>query len=533
MFETVREFISGSYAPHGYCLLWDPWLIWTMAIADALIALAYLSIPIVLVTFVRKRRDVAFGGVFWLFALFITACGLTHLVGLWNLWNGAYALEAVIKLITAAVSVLTAIVLWPLLPKAIALPSPARLREANKALRAEIAERERTEAALVQARKMEAMGQLTGGIAHDFNNLLQVVSGSLDLINNRAGGDERIQHLCGTAISAIERGRRLTSQLLSFSRIQRIELRPTRIADILAGLRELLSRTIEPAIMLDFDLGDVLPESVMADPVQLELALLNLAINARDAMPDGGRLAIALSRQRLEGRDDVPDGDYVGITVTDTGTGMTPEVLSRVFEPFFTTKPVGRGSGLGLSMVFGMARQSGGTVTIESEPGQGSTVTIFLRPAEEATKDEDDGRDEGRDEGRTAPRKAAAVDAATVAGLNILVVDDEPIVREVVAEMLTDLGCTVRTAENGERALAMIEREVPSVMLLDFAMPGMNGAEVARAALERWPDLKIVFATGFAQSDAIDAVLGDRAIVLRKPFSPNTLVQALQAAMVA
>ncbi|MBO9377755.1 response regulator [Sphingomonas histidinilytica] len=520
MFETVREFISGSYAPHGYCLLWDPWLVWTMAIADALIALAYLSIPMVLITFVRKRRDVAFGGVFWLFALFITACGLTHLVGLWNLWNGAYALEAVIKLITAAASVVTAIVLWPLLPKAIALPSPARLREANKALRAQIAEREKTEAALVQARKMEAMGQLTGGIAHDFNNLLQVVSGSLDLINNRAGGDERIQHLCGAAISAIERGRRLTSQLLSFSRIQRIELRPTRIADILAGLRELLSRTIEPAITLDFDVDEV-PEAVMADPVQLELALLNLAINARDAMPDGGRLTIALGRQRLEGRDDVLDGDYVGITVADTGTGMTPEVLSRVFEPFFTTKPVGRGSGLGLSMVFGMARQSGGTVTIDSQPGRGSTVTIFLRAAEEA------------DEEEAAPRKAAPADAATIAGLNILVVDDEPIVRQVVAEMLVELGCTVRTAENGERALAMIEREMPSAILLDFAMPGMNGAEVARAALERWPDLKIVFATGFAQSDAIDAVLGDRAIVLRKPFSPNTLVQALQSAMVA
>ncbi|WP_347270067.1 ATP-binding protein [Rhizorhabdus histidinilytica] len=520
MFETVREFISGSYAPHGYCLLWDPWLVWTMAIADALIALAYLSIPMVLITFVRKRRDVAFGGVFWLFALFITACGLTHLVGLWNLWNGAYALEAVIKLITAAASVVTAIVLWPLLPKAIALPSPARLREANKALRAQIAEREKTEAALVQARKMEAMGQLTGGIAHDFNNLLQVVSGSLDLINNRAGGDERIQHLCGAAISAIERGRRLTSQLLSFSRIQRIELRPTRIADILAGLRELLSRTIEPAITLDFDVDEV-PEAVMADPVQLELALLNLAINARDAMPDGGRLTIALGRQRLEGRDDVLDGDYVGISVADTGTGMTPEVLSRVFEPFFTTKPVGRGSGLGLSMVFGMARQSGGTVTIDSQPGRGSTVTIFLRAAEEA------------DEEEAAPRKAAPADAATIAGLNILVVDDEPIVRQVVAEMLVELGCTVRTAENGERALAMIEREMPSAILLDFAMPGMNGAEVARAALERWPDLKIVFATGFAQSDAIDAVLGDRAIVLRKPFSPNTLVQALQSAMVA
>lgn len=518
MFETIREFIGGSYAPHGYCLLWDPWLIWTMAVSDGLIALAYFSIPIALVTFVRRRRDVAFGGFFWLFALFITACGLTHVAALWNLWNGAYAFEAVIKAVTAGVSLLTAIILWPLLPKAIALPSPTRLREANMALRAEIVEREKTEAALVQARKMEAMGQLTGGIAHDFNNLLQVMSGSLDLIQSKTGGDERIQHLCGAAISAVERGRRLTSQLLSFSRIQRIELRPTRIAEILAGLKELLTRTIDPAIALEFDV-DGAPEAVLADPVQLELALLNLAINARDAMPDGGKLTIMLRRRSLEGREDVEDGDYVGISVTDNGVGMTPDVLTRAFEPFFTTKPVGRGSGLGLSMVFGMARQSGGTVTIESLPGKGSEVTIFLRTAKGALAVE------------TLPRQAAPADVKTIAGLKVLVVDDEPIVREVVTDMLTELGCTVLTAENGERALVMIEQENPTALLLDFAMPGMNGAEVARAALARHPDLRIVFATGFAQSDAIDAVLGDRAIVLRKPFSPSTLAHALRSAM--
>ncbi|MES2498015.1 MAG: response regulator [Pseudomonadota bacterium] len=518
MLETIREFITGSYAPHGYCLLWDPWLIWTMAISDALIALAYFSIPVALVVFVRKRRDVAFGGVFWLFALFITACGLTHAAALWNLWNGAYALEALIKLLTAIVSVTTAILLWPLLPKALALPSPARLREANKALRAEILEREKTEAALVQARKMEAMGQLTGGIAHDFNNLLQVISGSLDIINLRSRSDERIQHLSSAAIAAVERGRRLTAQLLTFSRIQRIELRPTHVTEIIAGLKELLARTLDPSIALSFETGDA-PEMVLTDPVQLELALLNLAINARDAMPDGGSLTIRLSRETLENHADVEDGDYVGITVSDSGTGMTPDVLARVFEPFFTTKAVGRGSGLGLSMVFGMARQSGGTVAIESQPGQGSAVTIFLRPAEGAVPTE------------TTPRHASPQAIETIAGLKILVVDDEPIVREVVTQMLVELGCKVMTAENGTEALEIIDREAPTAMLLDFAMPGMNGAEVARTALERHPNLRIVFATGFAQSDAIDAVLGEHAIVLRKPFSPSTLVQALQSAL--
>jgi signal transduction histidine kinase len=518
MFEMFRELASGRYAPHGYCLLWDPWLVWTMAVSDVLIALAYFSIPVALVIFVRRRRDVAFGGIFWLFALFITACGLTHLVALWNLWNGAYELEALVKAVTAAASVLTAILLWPLLPKAVALPSPAKLRATNAALRDEIAQREKAEAALVQSRKMEAMGQLTGGIAHDFNNLLQVIGGSLDLISARSRGDERLQRLSGSALAALERGRRLTSQLLSFSRIQRIELRPVRLDEMLVGLKELLGRTIEPAITLEFRTEDA-PEAVLTDAVQLELALLNLALNARDAMPEGGRLTITVEGVSITGRDDIPDGDYAAISVADTGTGMDEATLSRAFEPFFTTKAIGKGSGLGLSMVFGMARQSGGTVTIGSEMGEGTKVTILLRqvaPAATAGMEE---------------RRATDVHAEGLQGLRVLVVDDEPIVREVVADMLADLGCKVTVADNGRAALELIERDAPTALVLDFAMPDMNGAEVAEAALRLHPTIRIVFATGFAKSDAIEAVLGDRAIVLRKPFSPNSLAQALQAAL--
>ena len=519
MFENLKSWIGTSYAPHGYCLLWDPRLVWTMAISDALIALSYFSIPIALVVFVRRRRDLVFGGIFWLFALFILACGLTHVVALWNLWNGAYAMEAGVKAVTAAVSVLTAVILWPLLPRALALPSPAHLQEANAALRDEMAQREKAENALVQSRKMEAVGQLTGGIAHDFNNLLQVVSGSLDLIAHRAGDDERIQHLAVAALGAVERGRRLTSQLLSFARIQRIELRPIAIAELLGNLRELLARTIDPSIELRFD-GAETAEAVTADPVQLELALLNLALNARDAMPGGGRLSVTLGRRRLAGRDDVEDGDYVGITVRDTGTGMTPDVVARAFEPFFTTKTVGKGSGLGLSMVFGMARQSGGTVEIESAPGNGTAITIYLRRTAAVAPP-----------ATLTPRRPAPGETIDIAGSRILVVDDEPIVREVVADMLADLGCVVQTAENGESALAKLDHVAPDLLLLDFAMPGMNGAEVAEAALARRPGLRIVFATGFAKSEAIEAAVGERAIMLRKPFSPAALVQALQQAL--
>ncbi len=520
MLDAIREFLGGAYAPHGVCLLWQPWLLWTMAASDTVIALSYFSIPIALVTFVRKRRDVAFGGIFWLFALFITACGMTHVAALWNLWNGDYQIEAILKLITATASVLTAILLWPLLPKAIALPSPAHLRAANEALRTEMAEREKAEAALVQSRKMEAIGQLTGGIAHDFNNLLQVVSGNLDLIASRSGDDERIRRLTGTALAAVDRGRRLTSQLLSFSRIQRIELKPIRINDLLTGVKELLTRTIDPSISLSFDTGDA-PDAVLADAVQLELALLNLALNARDAMPNGGALTIAVRSHNLALRDDVEDGDYLGISVTDSGTGIEDEILSRVFEPFFTTKPVGRGSGLGLSMVFGMARQSGGTVTIESTPGQGTSVTIFLRHAAEASPAE------------TTPRSATPGDVERLAGLKILVVDDEPVVRNVVAEILEDLGCTVIIAEDGKQAIPLAASAQPAVILLDFAMPGMNGAEVARNILADRPGTRIVFATGFAESDAIDDAVGQDAIILRKPFSPTSLADALRRALAA
>jgi signal transduction histidine kinase len=518
MWDSIASFLEGVYQPHGFCLLWQPWLLWTMAISDFLIAAAYFSIPIALITFVRKRRDVAFGRIFWLFALFITACGLTHMIALWNLWHGHYQIEAIIKMITAAASIVTAVLLWPLLPRIIALPSPQHLREANDALRAEIAEREKAEAALVQSRKMEAMGQLTGGIAHDFNNLLQVISGSLDLIAGRTGNDERVQRLASAALAAVDSGRRLTSQLLSFSRIQRIELKPVPVSELLAGFKELLARTIAPSVELRFDTGSA-PGGVLADAVQLELALLNLALNARDAMPDGGKLSITLRGERLSGRDDVEDGEYLAISVADTGTGIEAENLERVFEPFFTTKPVGRGSGLGLSMVFGMARQSGGTVTIDSTPGAGTTVTIFLRlaPGARATQ--------------ATPRTAAPLDLEPLAGLKILVVDDEPIVREVVADMLSDMGCTVITAEDGNRALELVRSETPAVVLLDFAMPRMDGAEVARKILADRPDTRIIFATGFARSDAIDAVVGDTAIVLRKPFSPGALADSLRRAI--
>jgi signal transduction histidine kinase len=530
--DMIHSLLTTSYAPHGYCLLWQPSLIWIHAVSDTIIAVSYFSIPLALVAFVHKRRDIAFGGIFWMFALFILACGTTHILSIWNLWHGNYGVEALVKLVTAAASLVTAVLLWPLLPKAIALPSPARLREANDALsvriverdaavaalHAEIVEREKAEAALLQSRKMEAIGQLTGGIAHDFNNLLQIISGSLDLMSGRANDDPRLLRLTSNAIGAVRRGKRLTSQLLAFSRLQRLEIRAIDVPAMIEEMRDLLARSIDPSISLTVTCEEQ-PYKVQADRVQLELALLNLTLNARDAMPNGGKLTISVRNRHLAGQEGVEDGEYLAIAVTDNGIGMSPEIAQRVFEPFFTTKPIGAGSGLGLSMVFGMTRQSGGTVMLDSMLGSGTTVTIYLRRAE------------AQQSSNEADHAIAPLDVEKLAGLTMLVVDDEPDVRDVIATIVRDFGCSVLQARDGQHALQLIEQHRPRLMIVDFAMPGMNGADVARMALARQPGIKVVFATGFSQSDAIAEVMGEDAIILRKPFTAGDLAHALARAI--
>lgn len=518
---------ANGYAPHGYCLLWQPELIWTHVISDALIAAAYFSIPVALVVFVRTRKDVVFGWVFWCFALFILACGSTHIMSIWTLWNSDYGLEALVKLATAAISVATAIALWPLLPKALAIPAPQQLKFANEALaarvserdlaieqlQAEIVERQRAEDRLRQAQKMDAVGQLTGGIAHDFNNLLQVMTGSLDLIRRSAENPERVSRFADNGLQAAERATKLTGQLLAFSRTQKLELQPVMVEPLIVNMLALLERTLGPAILIETDLDG--ENMVAADPNQLELAVLNLAINGRDAMPEGGRLRISTARVNVTDDIEVEAGDYLQISVTDTGAGMTPEVLARAAEPFFTTKGVGKGTGLGLSTVYGIARQSGGTMRLESELEKGTTVNLLLRrlaaPSISAPGDPEEEWPEYDDVRRAT----------------ILVVDDDDHVRTSLTDSLTALGHRVITAADGKDALAALQAGEPDLMLLDFAMPGMNGAEVAKRARERWPVLPIVFASGYADTAALEAVIGPDTPMLRKPFTVNQLSRIL------
>jgi signal transduction histidine kinase len=415
----------------------------------------------------------------------------------------------------ALLTILAFLLLGVVTAAAARLQARARLlAEANVRLREEMAARGKAEEALRQSQKMEALGQLTGGIAHDFNNLLQVVHGAFELIRRKPEDSAKVVTWSDNGIAAAERGASLTRQLLAFSRSQKLELRPFVVADLIAEMRELLVRTLGPDITLAVQLDEA-KAAVMSDRTQLELAVLNLAINARDAMPDGGRLTISTTiRHVAEGDPVLESGDYVDLSVADTGEGMSPEVSERAFDPFFTTKGVGKGTGLGLSQVYGVARQAGGTAQITSAPGGGTMLTLLLRRSAAAGEVR---------ETRAEPQEILAPEA----GRTVLVVDDDAPVRALACEILELLGYRVLEAESGAMALDMMETVRPDIMLFDYAMPVMNGAELARLARLRWPDVPIVFASGYADTAQVEAALGGQAIILRKPFNMETLAQTI------
>ena len=380
----------------------------------------------------------------------------------------------------------------------------------------DISELKATQDQLRQSQKMEALGQLTGGIAHDFNNLLTVIVGGLDLISKRVE-DEKLLRYATNALSAAERGARLTGQLLAFSRVQRLEVRPTYIAPLIEEMRPLLRNVLGPGISKKFDLDPHLMP-VMADPTQLEVAVLNLAINARDAMPDGGTLTISSRRRRITDDPELEPGHYVELSIGDTGEGMSRDVLARAIEPFFTTKEVGKGTGLGLSMVYGMARQSGGTARIESEPGAGTTVRLYFRRAPREA-------DVAAIDDETGQASRSKRESAT-----ILVIDDDDDVREFIAASLAEFGHNVLTASDGKEGIDRFVEAGPDLVILDFVMPGLSGAEVAAHIKATKPDQRILFVSGYSETDAIRKVAPD-AEILAKPFRAAVLDEAVREAM--
>ena len=379
----------------------------------------------------------------------------------------------------------------------------------EKAAEAELA---KAQEALRQSQKMEAIGQLTGGIAHDFNNLLAGISGSLELLERRLtegryGGLER--YIVGAQSSA-RRAAALTQRLLAFSRRQTLDPKPTNVNRLISGMEELIRRTVGPSIEVEV-VGAGGLWTTKIDPSQLESALLNLCINARDAMPDGGHITIETANKWLDERAakerELPPGQYVSLCVTDTGTGMTPDVIAHAFDPFFTTKPLGQGTGLGLSMIHGFVRQSGGQVRIYSELGKGTTICLYLP------------RFIGELDEAVAPETLHDADLGR--GETVLVIDDEPTVRMLMVEVLEEAGYVAIEASDGPAGLKILQTDVRIDLLIsDVGLPGgMNGRQVADAARAIRPDLKVLFVTGFAENATIRHGHLDAGMqVIAKPF---------------
>jgi PAS domain S-box-containing protein len=656
-----RLFDSSMFSPHGICLLWEPELIWLHVVSDALIAAAYFSIPFALAIFVAKRRDLKFGWVYWSFGIFITACGVTHVLSIYTLWVPIYGIEGLVKAATAAASIFTAGMLWPLLPKLLTIPSPFELRRAQAALEEEevqrrdaeqllqqlrqsqkslrestarmtavfetavdgfilidargrillfnpacerlfgyrvaevfqenvkmlmpqaysahhdeyienylqtgerkiigigrevvgrrkdgstfpidlsigearqdgesifvgiihdLSARRHTEEQLRQAQKMEMVGQLAGGIAHDFNNLLTVIVVNAEQLSEELETRDDLLPIARDICHAGERGAELTRRLLAFSRKQVLQPIAVDCRDLLGSMKRMLTRTLRENIEVEVACqpGPVL---AFADIAQLESAVLNLAVNAQDAMPAGGHLTLSSERVLVDEQDrddfrDVAPGDYAVITVTDNGEGMTPDVKARAFEPFFTTKEVGKGSGLGLSMVFGFVKQSDGRVTIYSEPGMGTSVRLYL-PLVAATAR----MDAGPAGGGALPQGSETV----------LIVEDDPFVRAAVVRRFESLGYAVVLAANGKDALAKLEAN-PGVDMLftDVVMPGgMSGWELAELVRESRPDFPIMFSSGYPREALIQQGTTFRdAVILTKPYSKVELALRLREAL--
>ena len=388
-------------------------------------------------------------------------------------------------------------------------------------LEKEIAEREKAEEALRQAQKMEAVGQLTGGVAHDFNNLLQVITGNLDVLRQRTT-DRQVSRLTDAALRGAERAAALTQRLLAFSRRQPLDPRPVEINKLVAGMSDMLHRTLGETIVVETVLAAGVWRAY-ADANQLESAVLNLAVNARDAMPQGGKLTIetantSLDDQYAASHEGVQPGQYVSVAVTDTGTGMDKETLARVFEPFFTTKETGRGSGLGLSQVFGFMRQSNGHVTIYSELGEGTIVRLYLLRyvgAETATDNAIEAR----------PEVGAANDQV------VLVVEDDEDVRTNTVMMIEELGYSVIEAADGITALQVLEQHSEVRLLFtDIGLPGgLNGRQLAEKARKLRPDLAVLFTSGYASNAVVhNGRLGPGVEMIGKPFTFAALAAKLR-----
>jgi signal transduction histidine kinase/CheY-like chemotaxis protein len=558
-----------SFMPHGMCFLWDPAVLWLNVISDLLIAAAYYAIPALLFYFYRRRRDIPFNWIFVAFGLFILACGTTHLLAAITVWHPVYRLEGVVKAFTAIASIVTSLMLVPLMPTLIGLPSPSQLKRSNAALameieerraieaevrrineeleqrvagrtadykqaaeslqqalldlRAEMNRREDLEKQLIQAQKMEAVGRLAGGVAHDFNNLLTVILGYNQMLCEQVKADSTALEYAREVKQASERASALTHQLLAFSRRQVAVPRIVDLNELVRNIDKMLRRIIGEDVHLNIRLDPSLPP-VQVDPAHFDQVIMNLAVNSRDAMPNGGALTIETGHVQLTevyaaSHIDLRPGSYALLTVSDTGIGMDAATRARIFEPFFTTKEKGSGTGLGLSIVYGIVKQNGGEILVYSEPGQGTVFKIYIPSVAAAVE---------------APPEVGAETAAGPASGTILLVEDEEQVRNLARTMLTNEGYQVIDCASSADALRLVRERTANIDLLltDIVMPHMSGLDLAREVLAADPRIRLLFMSGYTGTSVTEqGMITAGAPFIQKPFTATSLREKVRQAL--
>jgi len=525
-----------TLTPHGACLLWKPELIWLNAVSDAMLAGAFFATTFVVGLFVWRRRDLTFRGVFGTFAVFAAVCGMSRLLSILTLWVPVYDIEGLTKGLLALISVgITAILLLSL-PRILVQPSRTQLQQDNAALEEEIRHRrkaeamvkrfqeiEANEAKVRQAQKMEAVGQLTGGVAHDFNNILTVITGTIEILGEAVKDRPHLVQITDMISAAAARGADLTRHLLAFARRQPLQPRNTDVNPLVIDAARLLRPTLGEQIEIESMLAhDSAP--ALIDPSQLSTAILNLALNARDAMPNGGKLTLETRNVVLDENypgmtSELKPGNYVMIAVSDTGEGIPGNLLDKVFEPFFTTKEVGKGSGLGLSMVYGFVKQSNGHIKIYSEEGHGTTVKLYL-PAAAGVPD--------------ALAAEAGISGGEHGDESILIVEDDALVREYVMTQISRFGYRTMAAGNAAEALAIIDGpERFDLLFTDVIIPGgLNGRQLATEALKRRPELKVLYTSGYTENAIVHhGRLDAGVLLLPKPYLSSDLARMIRTAL--
>ena len=528
-----------TFTPLTARVLGEPGSIWLQAFSHAVIACTFFTIAFVIGLFVWRRwRDVMFRIVVAGLAGYAAICGVGRLVALVGLWVPVSPVETAVDALQALMSFGVIATMLKMLPQLLVLPTRITLQKAYDQLEEEIRQRraaeamvrrfqeiEANEAQVRQAQKMEAIGQLTGGVAHDFNNILTVITGTIEILADAVKDRPQLASIANMISAAAERGADLTRHLLAFSRRQPLQPRATDINALVVDAARLLRPTLGEQIEIESMLAhDSAP--ALIDPSQLSTAILNLALNARDAMPDGGKLTletknVVLDEDYARLNNDVKPGNYVMIAVSDTGQGIPPALMDKVFEPFFTTKDAGKGSGLGLSMVYGFVKQSNAHVKIYSEPDHGTTVKLYLPRAAEAP---------------VLPVADTGRPAVARGDETILVVEDDALVRDYVVAQVRRLGYRTLSASNAVEGLALIDNpERIDLLFTDVIIPGgMNGRQLALEAEKRRPGLKVLYTSGYTENAIVHhGRLDADVLLLAKPYLSADLARMIRTALEA